>query len=120
MNQNHKLFFDNYYTSQELIAYLAKKGIQSLGMVNKGRLRKGLQLPSVSDLKKDKVQRGYSEQWVANFNDTDIITVTWYDNKPVVFRPSSYVDQEPIETARRYCKKQKEHIQVDFSQTIKT
>lgn len=32
--QEYKLFFDNYYTSAELISYLSKQGIQSLGTIN--------------------------------------------------------------------------------------
>lgn len=96
-----KLFFDNYYTSEELFAYLTKVGIQSLGTINKGRLGKDLQIPSIKDLKKEKVQRGYSEQWMENCDNTDIVTVMWYDNKPVILS-SSFVGQEPIESARRY------------------
>lgn len=118
-NQNFKLFFDNYYTSPELIAFLAKEGIQSLGTVNKCRLGKDLKIPSIKDLKKDKIQRSYSEQWVANCDNTDIVTVMWYDNKPVVLS-SSFVGQEPIETARRYDKKEKRYIQVNCPQIIKT
>lgn len=41
-NQNYKLFFDNYYTSPEFIAYLAKERIQSLGTIKKGHLGKDL------------------------------------------------------------------------------
>ncbi|KAL0861589.1 hypothetical protein ABMA27_009088 [Loxostege sticticalis] len=88
-NQQYKLFFDNYYTSPELISYLAKHGIQSLGTVNKGR---------------------FSEEWVANVDGTDIVTVMWYDNKPVVLS-SFFVGQEPIQSVRRYCKKKKKYIQ---------
>lgn len=117
-NQNYKLFFDNYYTSTELIAYLAKEGIQSLGTVNKGRFGRDLKLPTIQDLKKEKVQRGYSEQWVANCDNTDIVTVLWYDNKPVVLS-SSFVGEEPKECIRRYCKKEKKYIQVDCPKIIK-
>ncbi|CAH2088711.1 unnamed protein product [Euphydryas editha] len=79
---------------------LGAKGIQSLGTVNKGRLGKDLKIPSIKDLKKEKVQRGYSEQWVANCDNTDIVTVMWYDNKPVILS-SSFVGQEPIEDTAR-------------------
>ncbi|CAK1589631.1 unnamed protein product [Parnassius mnemosyne] len=117
-NQQYRLFFDNYYTSPELISYLAKEGILSLGTVSKGRLGKDVQIPSLKDLKKDKVERGFSEEWVANVDGTDIVTVMWYDNKPVVLS-SSFVGQEPIQLVRRYCKKQKKYIQVDCPQIVK-
>ena len=37
-NVNHKLFFDNYYTSVELLAHLSKQGIPVLGTVRGNRI----------------------------------------------------------------------------------
>ncbi|KAJ8938649.1 hypothetical protein NQ314_011388 [Rhamnusium bicolor] len=34
-NMNHRLYFDNYYTSIPLLVYLSKQGIYSLGTVRK-------------------------------------------------------------------------------------
>lgn len=34
----HKVFFDNYYTSVDVVSYLAKKGIHSLGTVRRNRI----------------------------------------------------------------------------------
>ncbi|CAB3235368.1 unnamed protein product [Arctia plantaginis] len=118
-NRTKNQFSVSYYTSPELISYLAKEGIQSLGTVNKGRLGKDLQKPSLKDPKKDKVERGFSEEWVADADGTDVVTVLWYDNKPVVLS-SSFVGQQPSQSVKRYCKKQKKYIQVDCPQVVKT
>lgn len=99
--QQYKLFFDNYYTSAELISFLSKQGIQSLGTVDKGRLGKDLKIPSLKDLKSTKTERGHSEEWVADVDGTEVGTVMWYDNKPVVLS-SSFVGQQPIEKVNRY------------------
>jgi hypothetical protein len=37
-NVNHKVYFDNYYTSVPLEIYLYKQGIFSLGTIRKNRL----------------------------------------------------------------------------------
>jgi hypothetical protein len=37
-NVNHKLLFDNYYTSLPLLVYLMKLGIYSLGTVRKNHI----------------------------------------------------------------------------------
>lgn len=116
--QQYKLFFDNYYTSAELISFLSKQGIQSLGTVNKGRLGKDLKIPSLKDLKSTKTERGNfkwafqmrgnSEEWVADVDSMEVGTVMWYDNKPVVLS-SSFV----------YCKKQKKYVEVDCPKIVK-
>lgn len=56
-NQNYKVFFDNYYTSPELISYLAKVGIYALGTVNRGRLGKSLKMSTHKELTADKKSR---------------------------------------------------------------
>lgn len=117
-DKNYKLFFDNYYTCPELISHLAKEGIYSMGTVNTGRLGKSVQIPSLKDLKSRKEERGYSEEWVGNVDGTDIVTVMWYDNKPVVLS-SSFVGKEPTQKVRRFCKKQKKYLDVDCPQIIR-
>ncbi|CAG5021895.1 unnamed protein product [Parnassius apollo] len=112
-DKNYKLFFDNYYPYPELITYLANEGIYSMGTVNKARLGKSIQIPSMKDLKSSKKERGYSEECVCNVNGTDIVAVMWYDNKPVVLT-SSFIGKDPTQKVRRFCKKQKKYILVDI------
>lgn len=89
-----------------MIANLAINGIQSLGTVNKVRLGKDLKILSIKDLKKEKMQRGYSEQWAANCDNTNIVNVIWYNNKLVVYLrllliKSQYKHQEDIARNRK-------------------
>ncbi|XP_055910902.1 piggyBac transposable element-derived protein 3-like [Eupeodes corollae] len=87
-NKNYKVFFDNYYTSPELVSYLAKIGIHSLGTVNKGRLGSNLQLPSQKQLSDANKTRGYSEEWVTTVDGVPVTTVMWLDSKPVILLSS--------------------------------
>jgi hypothetical protein len=34
-NKNHRLYFDNYYTTIQLVQYMTKKGILTLGTVRR-------------------------------------------------------------------------------------
>ena len=49
-NVNHKLYFDNYYTSVALMVYLAKQGIQALGTMQRNRIPNN-KMPSEKDIK---------------------------------------------------------------------
>ncbi|OWR41608.1 hypothetical protein KGM_209435 [Danaus plexippus plexippus] len=104
------------FAEKQLNSYLSIQRIQSLGTVNKGRLGKGLKIPSLKDLRSAKTERGYSEEWVADVNGTEVGTVLWYDNKPVVLS-SSIVGQQPIEKLKvfvcvvhHYKEKEKDHL----------
>lgn len=77
-HQNYQLYFDNYFTSLRLLEYLAKEGIHSLGTIRRNRIPDCKLLPKKVILKK---LRGYSEEYVADFNGIDISNVAWKDNK---------------------------------------
>lgn len=73
-NVNHKVYFDNYFTSPDLQLYLAKKGIWSIGTV------RGNRIPPCSlksDVDLQKLGRG------AKVEDVEIVSVRWFDNKAV-------------------------------------
>ena len=75
----HKLFFDNFFSSPELIEYLASKGFWALATLNVNRSRK-CPLPKEKELKK--LGRGASTQ---NVNQTKSVMVTsWYDSKRIL------------------------------------
>lgn len=50
-NVNHKVYFDNYFTSLKLIVYLQQQGIQSLGTVRCNRIPNN-KMPSEKEMKK--------------------------------------------------------------------
>lgn len=71
-HQNYKLYFDNYFTSLRLLEYLAKESIHSLGTIKRNRIPECKLLPEKEILKKP---RGYSEEYVADVNGTDISNI---------------------------------------------
>lgn len=73
---NHKLYFDNYYTSFSTMAYLRKRGILSLGTMRRNRIPY-CQLPT--DIK----ERGKMVEYMTNCQGIDFTTVCWKDTKMV-------------------------------------
>ncbi|CAG5028360.1 unnamed protein product [Parnassius apollo] len=111
-NQNYKIFFDNYYTSPELISYLSKKGIHTLGTVNKGRMGMTLKMPSQKELTAAKKPRGYSEGWVATVDAVPVSAVLWLDSKSVVLASSFVGEQPKYKSTRRRLKRLLNHTRV--------
>lgn len=108
------VYFDNYFTSLELITYLRSEfGILSLGTVRKDRLR---DCPLESDKKLKKDGRGSFDQRVDN--DSHIVVVKWYDNKSVTLC-SSYVASNPMTTIQRFSKEENRKIHIPCPQLIK-
>lgn len=58
------------------------------------------------DIKNNKIERGFSQEWVANVYGTEVGMVMWYDNKPVILS-SSFVGKQPTEKLKGIAKKQK-------------
>lgn len=91
---NHILYFDNFYTSLGLLTYLRSRGIYSLRTLRANRVP-NIKLSSDAELAKKKVERGYSEEYVANAFGIDISSVLWQDNKTVRLL-STYVGVKPF------------------------
>jgi len=100
-NMNHRIYFDNYYTTIELIDYLNENGIHSLGTVRKNRIPNS-RIPSDNILKKCK--RGSSFEYMATYKNTHISSVTWKDNKNVSLL-SNYCGSLPYTKVKRFDKK---------------
>lgn len=79
-NKNHKLYFDNYYTSLPVMVYLQKKGIHTVGTFRRNRFP-NLSLMSVKEFIKQ--PRGTSEKCISVVNNVPITAVQWKDNKIV-------------------------------------
>ncbi|CAG4958731.1 unnamed protein product [Colias eurytheme] len=116
--QNHIVYFDNFYTSLPLMCVLAKEGIHSLGTIQRNRLGKSCKLPSKQDVMKKTVARGSYDEYVTNFEGVDITTVSWKDNKQVILA-STYVGAEPVENIDRFDKKEKRRISIPCPKLIK-
>lgn len=102
-NLNYQLYFDNYYTTLELLVYLAENGILSLGTVRRNRIP-NCKLPTEKDMKKN--PRGTSYEFVANYKNVDISSTVWKDNR-VVNLLSTFGGQEPLTSVKRFDKQSK-------------
>lgn len=107
-HQNYRLYFDNYFTSLRLLAFLANEGIFSLGTVRRNRIPDSKLTSEKVILKKE---RGYSEEYVASVQGVDVSTVAWKDNK-IVTLASTFVGQKPESEVRRCDKKKSRYIQI--------
>lgn len=110
------VYFDNYYTSLELVMYLRNVlGIFSLGTVKANRLR-GCQDFLDTDKALKKKGRGSYSQIVCNENK--VAVVKWFDNKCVTLA-SSFVDAHPMSKIKRFSKEKKTRVDVDCPQVVK-
>lgn len=107
-------YFDNYFTSLELVSYLREEfGILALGTVRSNRLR-DCPIKSDKDLRKE--GRGSFDQKVDN--DNRLVIIKWFDNKSVIFC-SSYVASNPTDTIQRYSKAEGGKVQIVCPQVVK-
>lgn len=114
-NIQHKLYFDNYYTTVPLMVYLAENGILALGTVRRNRIPNN-KLPDEKMLKKEK--RGTSFEYVANINSVDISAIVWKDNK-IVTLLSTFAGQQPIDQAKRFDRKLKQNVFIERPFVVK-
>ena len=98
-HQNHKVFFDNWFTTLDLMLYMLKQGYLSVGTVRSNRTQ-GCPLTSNKEL--EKKGRGSYDYKVDN--NSGIIIVKWVDNSTVLL-VSNYVGVMPVEDIDRWCKK---------------
>ncbi|XP_055087231.1 piggyBac transposable element-derived protein 3-like [Periophthalmus magnuspinnatus] len=104
---NYKCYFDNWFTSPELIVELKKMGILTVATINRNRVR-GCTLKSDKEL--SKAGRGAYE--VKYEITSGMAIVKWYDNKAVLL-VSSFIGPDPVDRCRRWSKEKKEYVEVD-------
>lgn len=95
---NHKIFFDNWFTSVPLIVYLDPLGIVRLNRVP------GCQMLPEKKLKKQ--GRGALQAKTAVKDDVKMSIVCWYDNK-VVSTLSTYVGSQPTGIKQSFFRSEK-------------
>lgn len=114
-NLYYRVFFDNWFTSVELMIQMDKKGILPLGTVRAKRLP-GAKLPT----KKDLLQkgRGSAVEVETDIDDRTLTVVSWLDNK-VVNICSRYVGRYyPSDTVKRFNRKKKCYEYIICPRTI--
>ena len=103
----HFLFFDNYFSSLELLSYLKKQGLWVFSTLNKKRSR-DCPIATHSELKRD--GRGAMKEIPDSKNQ--LVVTSWFDNKSVLML-SNYVGINLTYKCKRYDRKQKKNIDVD-------
>ena len=111
--QNHKLFFDNWFSTLELVYYLCRLGICAVGTIRSNRTS-GCPLMANKDLESQ--SRGAMDHRVDN--NSGLIVVKWVDNK-VVELASNYVGINPVESVNRWSKKDGGRVDVPCPQIVK-
>ncbi|XP_063913299.1 uncharacterized protein LOC135129959 [Zophobas morio] len=94
--QRDKLYFDNFYTSLDLVIYLHKQEILPLGTI----------------------KAGTSVEYVTDVESVEVPSLAWNDNK-IVHLMSSFCGQLPETPVKRFDRKTKEHIEINCPQIIK-
>lgn len=112
---HHRIFFDNYYTTIPLMAWLETRGIHCLGTVRRPRIPNCL-LPDEKSMAKE--ERGTAFDSLTVFEDIPITSVARKDNKLVTLL-SSYCGILPMSTVKRFDNKQKKPITIQCSNIIK-
>lgn len=112
-NAGHKLFFDNWFTTLDLILHLKQRGILACGTVRSNRLQK-CPLKSKKELKK--AGRG-SLDYRSDLN-SGIIIVKWLDNGPVHFA-SNFVGIAPMSAVERWSPEEKKRKDIQCPQVVK-
>ena len=100
---NHNVYYDNWFSSVNLLVELEKMGIQCLGNVRPSRL------PACSFIRDKEMKRqgrGTVEEKVTSVEGVEMIVLKCYDNKPVHL-VSSFAGAYPTSTAQRWDRKEK-------------
>ena len=112
-HQNFKVFFDNWFTTLDLLHYLKAEGILAVGTIRANRLQ---QCPIDTSKDLQKLGRG-SMDYRCDAN-SGIIIVKWVDNS-VVQLTSNFIGIEPMSEITRWCKKEKVRKQIPCPQIVK-
>ncbi len=108
----HKLYYDNYFSSYQLLEILKNKKINAGGTIRVDRFVKPPLLPDKDMLKKG---RGFADSVTSE--NGKVVVVKWQDNKCVNLA-SNFVGIGDTDTAKRWDKKQKKYVEVSRPEII--
>ena len=111
----HTLYFDNYFTSVDLLVFLEKRGIHSVGTVRSNRLTN---LSPMSEKELKKSGRGSMNEYTTHVDGVDIYYVQWFDNK-VVNLLSTFAGMEPINKVNRWFSSLKQRREIDCPDVVR-
>lgn len=103
-----KVYFDNYFSSIDLLQFLRQKQIWAVGTIRADRLKGAEKL---LQSKKDRQKKGRgSMDWCVDANK-NITVVRWFDNG-IVQLVSNHIGEEAGSLARRWSAKEKKFIDI--------
>ena len=105
---NHKVYFDNYFTTIRLQVELMKLGIFAVGTVRRNRLP---DLAMKDDKCLSKEGRGSMDHRVADVDGVELCVTRWYGNNTVNCLSTLY-GCESTDFVKRWSAKEKKNIQV--------
>ena len=101
------IYFDNFFTSLNLLVELKNLGITGTGTVRQNRVSK---CPLTHVKRFQKQPRGDFETYLHSVSG--ILCTQWNDTKPVIVM-SNYYGAFPLQRVRRYCKEKKSYSSVN-------
>ncbi|XP_025208584.1 uncharacterized protein LOC112603960 [Melanaphis sacchari] len=112
----HFLYFDNYFTSYNLLSVLADRKIYAAGTI---RVNRFANPPLITDKCLSKMGRGtsYEVSEIAQGQKGEIGLIKWFDNKGVNLGSNFITSGEP-ETIKRWDKKHKKFVDVERPEVI--
>ena len=112
-NVGHKVFFDNWFTTLDLMLYFKKEGILAVGIITGNRIQ-GCPLVGKKEIEKGNCG-GLDHQLD---NNSGVIIVKWLDNN-VVQLCSNFVSVCPMETIEQWVKKDQARKKIPCPQIAK-
>ena len=108
-NVGHKVFFDNWFSTLELILYLKNEGLLAAGTIRANRLH-NCPLKANKDIEKE----GRGSMDYRTDNNSCIIIAKWVDNSTMQL-VSNFVGIEPVGSIQRWNKIQKARMPINCS-----
>lgn len=112
-NPNHKLYYDNYFSSFHLLQLLKFKSIYAAGTA---RINRFSSPPLLCDKDLKKRERGAHDEVVTQ--EGDVTVVKWLDNRTVTLA-SNFVGSGATDEVRRWDSSNKQYINISRPEVVK-
>ncbi|KAK1171474.1 piggyBac transposable element-derived protein 3-like [Acipenser oxyrinchus oxyrinchus] len=110
---NYRLYFDNFFPSLYLFDVLYSQHILATGTIRANRIEQ-CPLKAVDAMKKE--ERG-SFDFRREVSDSDLVICRWNDNSVVTIASTAF-GVNTLQTARRWSRSQKQHIEIVQTQLV--
>lgn len=111
----HNIYFDNFFTTFQLLEILQKKQIFAIGTIRTNRFSN---LPFLSDKEMKELGRGSTYEISTNMSNCNIGLIKWFDNKAVALG-SNYVTSGKTDEVRRWNKKNKYYEVIERPEVVR-